>query len=258
MNKKEENKRVFNYNYDLLPNKYIAELEKKTTNIETAKKYTGLSLGYPSWNLLYYLCYCSLPIEGRITIVETGTNNGYSTIILAQVLKDSGKKGKVYSVDLDPKMTRLAKENIDKAGLSEYVELSTEDSIEFLSRFIKKDINRGINFILIDDKHENHHVRREFELIYDSVVKVNGLVFLDNTIIGEVSNALKWIKEKYKGNMIEFQNCGWNPPGVTIWKPNPNLMEKIVRDIFSNKYLREIKRNFTRVNRHINKKVSKD
>lgn len=95
--------RKFNYEKALLPNKYLAEREEGVSSIEEAKAKTGLTVGYPGWCLIYYILLCHLHPEKDNIILETGTNEGYTTIILAQALKDSGYKGKVFTVELDKK-----------------------------------------------------------------------------------------------------------------------------------------------------------
>ena len=55
--------RIYNYRKTLLPNEYLASLEEGVTEIESAKEKTGLSVGYPGWNLLYYSLLCGLDRE---------------------------------------------------------------------------------------------------------------------------------------------------------------------------------------------------
>jgi len=51
-------------------------------------------------------------------LVETGTNWGCSTIVLAPALKDSGFRGLVYSADLSADNLAHARENLELAWLS--------------------------------------------------------------------------------------------------------------------------------------------
>lgn len=53
--------RRFDYDHHLLPNKYLAELEMQCSDLQSALPHTGLSIGYPAWNLLYYTVLCALP-----------------------------------------------------------------------------------------------------------------------------------------------------------------------------------------------------
>ena len=61
-------------------------------------------------------------------ILEIGTSNGYSTIWLADAAEAAG--GTVTSVEINPELTRIARENLLRAGLQ--AELRTEDAAETL------------------------------------------------------------------------------------------------------------------------------
>lgn len=216
------NRRIFNYRKTLLPNRYLATLEKGVKDIETAKKKTGFSIGYPGWNLLYYSLLCSMDRANENIIVETGTNWGCSAIILAQALKDSGLKGHVYSVEIDPGNVKRAKANIKKAGVSDYITVVCNDSITYLKKFVK-DVE-SIAFAFLDGCHAERHVVKEFTLIYPKLGD-KGIVFFDNIadvrVPGEgrrVYGALKKIMAKYGGNIIKFENVSWSTPGQAIWQ----------------------------------------
>ena len=214
--------RSLNYRKTLLPNEYLASLEEGTKNIEEAQRKTGLSIGYPGWNLLYYSLLCNLDRASDNIILETGTNFGCSTIILAQALKDSGLKGHVYTVEIGKANYLKAKDNIDKAGVSKYVTLVNGDSIKFVERFIQ-DAN-SIRFVFLDGCHDQDHVVREFELINPKLTD-ESMIFFDNTYKiadeGEdqrVNGALRIIKERFGGNLISFGNTSWFTPGQAIWQ----------------------------------------
>ena len=85
---------MFGYDTKLLPNKYLAKLETGVTSIEDAREKTGATIGQPGWGLLYYLLLSHLDRNREEIIVETGTNLGMTTIILAQalIILDAGEK----------------------------------------------------------------------------------------------------------------------------------------------------------------------
>ena len=214
-------RRAFSYDRSLLPNRYIAEVESSTRDAETAVKGCGRSIGYPSWNLLYYSLLCSLsPQEKDAVIVETGTDLGFSAIILAQALKDSGARGRVRTVDNNAGRVEEARRNVGKAGLSDLIEFNVADSLEFLSQLVGE--VPFINFAFLDGGHEYSHVIKEFSLVYPLVTACRGTVYFDNTIGNTtgVARALYFIRHAYPGNMIEFRNCSWLPPGNAIWQPD--------------------------------------
>lgn len=209
---------MFDYQRSLLPNAYLAEVDAGSRDLATAKERTGLSIGYPAWNLLYYALLCSLPdVDREIVVLETGTNQGFSTIVLAQALKDGRVRGRVQTVDLDARAVATAHDHIAKAGLSDLVEFNTGDSIEFLGRAVAT--HGVVDFAFLDASHEEGDVIREFEAVYPAVQACRGKVYFDNTSTGGVARALKVIRQRWGGDLIEFDNCSWSPPGNAIWQP---------------------------------------
>jgi predicted O-methyltransferase YrrM len=212
-----KNRRMFAYDRRLLVNEYLAEQEAATGDLESAIARTGFSLGYPSWNLLYYTLLCSLPRSGSPVVIETGTNRGFSTIVLAQALTDGGTPSVVRTVDVDPDVVKLAERNLANAGLSDLVSFSVRDSLDFLEA-LRGEVDR-IDFALLDGDHSAEHVFAEFELVRPLVTRCGGKVYFDNTSAGGVAEALRRIRATHGGNLIEFANCSWAPPGNAVWQP---------------------------------------
>jgi predicted O-methyltransferase YrrM len=212
-----KNRRMFGYDRRLLVNEYLAEQEAETHDLESAIARTGFSLGYPAWNLLYYSLLCSLPRSGQPVVVETGTNRGFSTIVLAQALRDAGLGAAVRTVDIDPEVVKLAEQNVAKAGVADLVRFSVGDSLEFLGA-LRREVDR-VDFALLDGAHDAEHVVAEFELVQPLVRSCGGKVYFDNTSAGGVAEALRRIRAAHGGNLIEFENCSWAPPGNAIWQP---------------------------------------
>lgn len=63
-------------------------------------------------------------------ILEIGTSNGYSTIWLAASI---GPDGRVISIDRNPEKLRMARENLERAGLEDRVELLLGDATEIVA-----------------------------------------------------------------------------------------------------------------------------
>jgi predicted O-methyltransferase YrrM len=212
--------RKFNYDRSLLPNQLLRQKEETVVDLESAQNETGKTVGYPGWNLLYYCCLCSLDPESEHTIIETGTNWGFSTIVLAQALKDSGAKGKIHTIELDESNLKIAQNNFESAGLSEYVEAHLGDSLEILPTVISK---QRLSFAFLDGNHSMSHVLQEFAMV-EKHLKPGAKVFFDNTEdIGQtddllVFGALKVIEDKYDGNLVRFPYCSWYTPGQAIWE----------------------------------------
>jgi predicted O-methyltransferase YrrM len=212
-----KSRRMFDYDRRLLVNPYLAEQEAATSDLESAIARTGFSLGYPAWNLLYYTLLCSLPRSGRPVVVETGTNRGFSTIVLAQALRDAGTPSVVRTVDIDPEVVKLAEQNLARAGLSDLVRFSVQDSLQFLAA-LRAEVDQ-IDFALLDGDHSAEHVLAEFELVRPLVARCGGKVYFDNTSAGGVAEALRRIRATHGGNLVEFANCSWAPPGNAVWQP---------------------------------------
>jgi predicted O-methyltransferase YrrM len=54
-------------------------------------------------------------------VLEIGTSNGYSTIYLASAVAETG--GKIISIERSPDKQSMARENLSRAGLLDYVDL---------------------------------------------------------------------------------------------------------------------------------------
>ena len=194
--------RKFNYDKSLLPNQLLRQKEETVADLESAQNETGKTVGYPGWNLLYYCCLCSLDPESEHTIIETGTNWGFSTIVLAQALKDSGAKGKIHTIELDKSNLKIAHNNFESASLTDYIETYLGDSLEILPSVVEE---RSLSFAFLDGNHSMSHVLKEFEIV-ESRLKPGAKVYFDNTEdIGQkddllVFGALQAIEKKFDGN----------------------------------------------------------
>ena len=213
-----ENRRLFDYNRNLLPNAYLAELEGHYTDLDSALKYTGLSIGYPAWNLLYYSLFCALPPdEKEVYVVETGTNAGWSAVILAQALKDRKLDCKLQTIDISREYAEIAVVNLYRAGVADWVQLNVGDSLEFLTQYVET-VPR-VDFAYLDGNHETEHVVKEFEILHPRLTSPYSTVYFDNTKEYGVAEAIRIIQERFGGNVVELPNCSWGPPGNAMWQP---------------------------------------
>jgi len=217
--------RRFDYDKGLIPNKYLASLEDGVCTIEEAKTKTGFTIGYPGWNLVYDMVLSHLHPEKYNIILETGTNAGCTTIILAQALKDSGCRGKVYTIELDRKSYEIALTNFEKAGVSDFIEAVNANSHDFLKDFVKT--NWSIRIAFLDASHLFDDVVAEFEAILPSLAP-QSLVIFDNTYqIAEenedqrVNGAIREILKRHGGNLVNFEIVSWSTPGIAIWQKSP-------------------------------------
>lgn len=217
--------RKYGYRLSLLPNDYLASLEEGVNSIESALKKTGFSIGYPGWGLIYYLILCHLKPDNENIIIETGTNWGSTTIVLGQALKDSGYKGKVYTIEIDPANHKKALYNLNAAMLEDYVCLIKGDSRLELPRIMSEFDEIRVAFL--DGSHLYDDVIFEFDIIYPLLTE-QSIVIFDNTYqIAEehedqrVNGALRYIQKRYGGNIINLEYVSWYTPGIAIWQKSP-------------------------------------
>jgi len=213
-------RRILEYDFSNLPNNYVAELERTSlasSNFEQTMSAMGGSIGYPAWNLLYYILLTSFPFDQkRVNVIETGTSFGFSTIILAQALKDFELEGFVHTIELDEKRVDTAKENVHKAGVNDLVKFYVGDSREILKSLVVE--LSTLHFVFLDGVHSKQGVLNEFALIHSAVKRGRGKVFFDNVSHVPIAEALQQIKKEFKGNLITFDNCSWGPAGCSLWQ----------------------------------------
>ena len=83
---------------------------------------------------------------GARRILEIGTLGGYSTLWLARAVPDNGL---VVTLELEPKHASVAQRNIDRAGLSNRVELRIGSAAESLTALVAASAD-PFDFIFID------------------------------------------------------------------------------------------------------------
>lgn len=202
------------YDRRLLPNRYLGEMVDKHG--------TGMSIGYPAWGLLYYSLLCSLH-PGENLVIETGTNHGASTIVLAQALLDRGVQGRVYSFEQDPRVLAIAAKNLQAAGVAHMVTLIEGDSTKTLPQFADRDIT----FAFLDGGHSYDVISREVDLLTPGVIRARGKFYFDNTLAGGVDQFLCELRRKTGGvGITEFAACSIGPPGNAIYQPFQRMTQR--------------------------------
>jgi caffeoyl-CoA O-methyltransferase len=116
-----------------------------------------------------------LDILARLTqakdICELGTATGYSTIHLAHACR--ANHGRVITLDHDKNLAERARNNIDKAGLADFVEVRNQDAIEALSNF------DGLMDMVFMDIEKQDYVRALPSC--KAILRSGGLLVADNT-----------------------------------------------------------------------------
>lgn len=107
------------------------------------------------------------------SILEIGTAIGYSTIWLASALPDSSR---LTTIEIDEKILRTAKENIEKAKLATKVRLLLGDAAKLVPL-----MNEGNDLIFLDTEKSLYP-----KLLPDLIrlLNVGGFLVADNTLWG--------------------------------------------------------------------------
>lgn len=217
--------RWFDYDRALLPHPLLAELESGVTSIEEARQRTGASLGYPGWGVLYYMVACALEPGRPAVILETGTNWGSSTMVLASALRAAPVEGVVHTIEIEPENAAIARERFQRAGLDDLIVSHIGDSRQVLAGLVPSLDEISVAFL--DGGHTYDLVKAEFEMVLPKLSR-RGIVMFDNTyeIAGpgedpRVNGFLKWLPGAHGGNLVNLPYCSWFTPGLAIWQREP-------------------------------------
>jgi caffeoyl-CoA O-methyltransferase len=116
-------------------------------------------------------------IAGTRRILEIGTLGGYSAIHLARALPDDGA---VISLEIDEHHAGVARNNIERAGLSDKVEIRVGDAHGLLAALIEDD-EGPFDVIFIDADKESYPEYLDASL---RLVRPGSVILGDNTIRG--------------------------------------------------------------------------
>jgi len=112
---------------------------------------------------------------GAKKILEIGTLGGYSTIWLARALAPGGT---LVTLEADPTHVDVAKANLERAGLSDVVELRFGKAADTLPQ-LKAEGYGPFDFIFIDADKENNALYLEWSL---AMSRVGTMIVGDNVV----------------------------------------------------------------------------
>jgi len=130
-------------------------------------------------------------------VVECGTALGYSGLWIARQLKTAGR-GKLITIEIDPKRARAAEVNFRKAGLEKFVTVKLGDA-----RQVVKTLKGPIDFVFIDCGYANYY---PCFLGLEKKLAEGATVVADNVGIGAAGMAdyLKLVRSKYESRIEWF------------------------------------------------------
>ena len=122
---------------------------------------------------------------GARSILEIGTLGGYSTIWLARGLAPGGR---LVTLELDPKHAKIARGNLDQAGVSEVVDIRVGPAVEALAQLVDEG-SEPFDLVFIDADKASYPEYLDWSLrltrpgsliVADNVVRNGGVIDPDN------------------------------------------------------------------------------
>jgi predicted O-methyltransferase YrrM len=116
-------------------------------------------------------------IIGARRILEIGTLGGFSAINLARGMAEDGR---LISLEIDEHHAGVARQNVERAGLAERVEIRVGDARELLTKLAESD-EGSFDLVFIDADKEGYPEYLEWAL---RLSRPGSLILGDNTIWG--------------------------------------------------------------------------
>jgi predicted O-methyltransferase YrrM len=117
------------------------------------------------------LLYLLAKIAGARRILEVGTLGGYSTLWLASALP---ARGKLITLELEPRHAEVARKNLARAGLLKKVEIRVGDARQSL-----RQLKPAFDVVFIDADKESYPAYLDFAL---KLTRPGSLILVDNVI----------------------------------------------------------------------------
>lgn len=117
-------------------------------------------------------------ITGARRVLEIGTLGGYSTIWLSRALPEDGR---LVSLELSANHAAFARENVERAGLTDRVEIRVGDAKESLQQLA--DEGETFDFFLIDADKESYLTYWEWAL---RLARPGAVITADNALLHDL------------------------------------------------------------------------
>ncbi len=132
----------------------------------TAKQYTNIA---PENGQFLSILIRSIQAQ---SVLEVGTSNGYSAIWLAAALKET--RGRLITLEFDPKRAEEAHAHLKEAGLEEIVEIRIGNAIDEIPKY-----DTTFDLVFLDA--EKAEYLRYLELVLPNI-RTGGLIVADDTV----------------------------------------------------------------------------
>ncbi len=157
-----------------------------------------------------------LRLKNAKNMLEIGMSTGYSTIWCAESISE--QSGKIITIEQNPSKIKRAKENFQKAGVTDTITIMEGLAMQILTEFsLKQKYKKFFDLVLIDADKEN--VKEYFDLIFP-MVSIGGIIVTDNM----------YYPEKFRQDMKKFSDyLKGNPKLRTITSPIGNGEEITIK-----------------------------
>lgn len=164
--------------YDRYIDSLFAEEDDVLRQAREETEREGLPLIHVSASEGKLLHVLALGVRAR-RILEIGTLGGYSAIWLARALPPDGT---MVSLELQPHHARVARRNLDRAGLTDRVDVREGPAIESLA-LIRENGEEPFDLVFIDADKDRYVDYLEMTV---PLVREGGLILADNTLNASV------------------------------------------------------------------------
>jgi predicted O-methyltransferase YrrM len=157
---------------------YFAERLMPADPVLEAALKASEAAGLPSINvspLQGKLLYLLVLTKDARRILEIGTLGGYSTIWLARALPADGR---LVTLELDPKHAQVARANLERAGVSERVEIRVGPATQSLAQ-LQAEGAEPFDLIFIDADKPNNPAYLQWAL---KLARRGSLIVVDNVV----------------------------------------------------------------------------
>ncbi|MEK0347353.1 MAG: O-methyltransferase [Nitrosopumilus sp.] len=203
---------MINSIYNVLEELEIQSTLEKSKKVNISSEDRMLAITKETGELINMI----LRLKNAKNILEVGMSTGYSTIWCAEAISE--QSGKIITIEQNQNKIKRAKENFQKAGVTDTIIIKKGFAIQILTELsLQQKYRDFFDFVLIDADKES--VIEYFDLIFP-MVSVGGVIVTDNMLY----------PEKFREDMKKFSDyLKKNPKLRTITSPIGNGEEITIK-----------------------------